>query len=415
MSDINPNTPVTENDPTVSLSGGESPASFDELEQIMSNKVSSQKTGKAKTDEGEKGQKTSMDLSNSDPAKGGSKDKGGKAEAKKDAKDGEGKPTDEQKAKTAEALAQARKAFKGKFGDKELEVDEDTEFTVKINGQEVPVKAKDLFTNYSGKVAWDKKFSEIDKERRSFKAEQGKFDSIKSQVREMFEEKDPTVRLFKMSQIAGVDPMTFRKNFFDDMSKEVETWLAMTDDERKARDLEFENRYLKYQADAAQKTLKERQFLEEVDTKVKGLLQKTNVAPESFVSRYEELASLDSNAKAMLEREGKMFGGKPSPEFIVETIQKDALWESAASAFEGVKHQMDENKLTKTMLELVESAYTNGLKPEDMPDIVSELWGKGRAKRVVDQVEKERQQYYEGQRPVVRESQNLDVWSLDQL
>ena len=98
--------------------------------------------------------------------------------------------------------------IKAKYEDSELDIDEESLVPVKINGQDQMVPIKELLTNYSGKVAWDKKFSELDQNRRSLSAKELKIREISDTIRSVYEEQDPTVKMYKMAQLAGVDTVS---------------------------------------------------------------------------------------------------------------------------------------------------------------------------------------------------------------
>lgn len=428
MSETNPNTPVVED-----LNSGSS-AESEELENLFINPEHRTRSGskkKAATFDDDGGDEPETKKAKGDAPKAKDLGKPNVTDAEKPAsKEGKGdkKPgKEEEPAATKEAKGEKekvedqkpRKTFKGKRGDEEFDLDEDAEFTVKIDGQEVTVKASDLFGNYSGKVAWDKRFNDLNVQKRGYMADMNRLEAVKSKVRSMFEEKDPNARLFKLAEISGVSPVDFRKNFFDQMIPEVEKYLLMSDDERKARDLEFENQYLKYQADAAQRSLTDQQAQVELEKKVKTLTRQAGVSEEQFRSTLEEMLSsiTDDREKKILEREGKFAHGYPTPEFIVETIQKESLWSAASSALEGVKLDWNPQERSKNLLQLVEDAYRNGIKAEDMAEVVSEIWGKARAKRVVERVERERQEHFEGKKPAMHGSfqDHGEAWSFDQI
>lgn len=420
MSETNPNTTVTEEMESVSAPGDGATFEDADLENLFLNpehraRGGGKKESKSK-DDGKETKAKDLGAPNVENAQ-----KPPKAQGKADSERGKEKESDDSgKGKEAKAQVEEqkpRKSFKGKAGDQDIDLDEEAEFFVKIDGEEVPVKASDLFSNYSGKVAWDKRFNELNKTRRGHMSEVQKLNEIKTQVRSMFEEQDPNLRLFKLAQISGVSPMEFRKNFFDQMIPEVENYMNMTEDERKARDLEFENQFLKYQTDAAQKTLAEQQAQRELETRVKSLTRQHGVTDQQFRSTLENIvSSIDDKQRAMFEAEGKFVSGYPTPEFIIEVVQKESLWEAASSALEGVKLDWDAQTKGQNLLNLVEDAYRNGIKPSDMPEIVSELWGKSRAKRVVERVERERQEHYEGKKPAQYGSpQDREVWSFEQI
>lgn len=404
------------------IPGGNGPVSFEELEAITAeqkesetSKADKKASKEAKAKEGGKGaegkEKTgeTKDLRSTTTDKAGEK----KADTGKTEK-GEG---DSKEAKAADEAKAAKKTYKGKLADaRELDLDEDAEFMVKINGQDVPVKASDLFSNYSGKVAWDKKFNELNVKNIGLQKDLGRLTNIKGQIKAMFEEKDPNVRLFKMAEIAGVSPVEFRKQTFDTMMKDLETYALMSDDEKKARDLEFENSYLKYNSEAQAKALATHQAQQAVESKVSQLLTQHKVPKEAFVQRYDDLLQLSQQQKEFLAKEGKFKDGEPTPEFMIETIQKDALWDASVDALSGVKLNMKPEEASQKLLMLVDEAHRNGFGPEDMPELVSEIWGKGRAKSVVDEKQKARDEHYNGKQVKPNFQGNGEgVWSFEQL
>lgn len=422
--DINPNTPVTggTNNESVEINNAEQGASFEELESMFLNPEHRNRTPKREKSDSGKSQESKKEVKVEEPkeADTSGKTKDLRPNAKSDEKKTETKKETSKDEKAGEKEEsklekQIKKMLKARHGDKELEIDEDTEVFVKVNGQEIPVKASELAKNYSGKVAWEKKFTEVDLQNRRVKGDFQRLDGMKSQIREALTEQDPTIRLFRLAEISGADPMTFRKNFFEEMTKEVETWLSMSDEERKAKDLEFENRFLKFNHDRTQKQLAAQQTQRELETKVRTLLQKTGIEPKAFQDKYEELASYSDREKQILEQYGKFANGKPTPEYIVETIEKNALWDATVDALEGVKTDWTPELRNEKIFNLVESAHRDGMKPGEIAQIVHDVWGKGRAKKIVEEAERDREEHYTGKKEVPVHSNSPDVWNFDQL
>lgn len=379
MSEINPNTPVVETG-APEINPGEGPLSFDDLDSAMSAKSGKNSSKQAKDSEAKEAKPQAKEKTTEAPdAKDDKKAESKKAGKEKDEKDVEEVP---------------RKAFKGKYKDKELDIDEETTFTVKVNGQEIEVPAKELFSNYSGKVAWDKKFSELSKKELGFKKEYETLGKDKHLIKEIFSEKSPELRLFKMAELAGVSPMEFRKAYFDENLKLLESYAQMTDDERRAADLEFENTYLKYQTETRDKQTRDRQSQEELDRKVGELLATHQIEKGEFVDYYDKVAAhAKPDGTIQLIRHGREVSEKITPELITEIISKDRLWASAEAKFGTLKLDWNKDQLKNQMLDLVESAYSHGIKPADMPDIIDELYGAKKAARVVSQKVKEKEAF----------------------
>ena len=173
---INPNTPITSNltkEGTIEADATGGPLSFDDLEEITKTKAKAKK--EAKDEKPEKTEK-SKDLTSDT-------DKGKKPETK-EAKPKESKEPKEGETSEADPKP-TRKTIKAKYADTELDLDEEAMVPVKINGKEEMVPIKDLLGNYSGKVAWDKKFSEVDMSRKQVAAQELKLREMADMVRDL--------------------------------------------------------------------------------------------------------------------------------------------------------------------------------------------------------------------------------------
>lgn len=387
MSDINPNTPVTESSSTASSGPTTDGAlTFDELDAAMASKSKSRQAKESEESDKVNIPKTEPkgeDDLQDEPPKSASDKKPAKKEAKieKGGKE-EKEPLDK---------PEPRK-IKGKSGDKDFELDEDGLVPVKINGKEEMVQVKELLGNYSGKVAWDKKFSDVDKIRQSVQQSQKSLDMSKSQIKAVFEEKDPTLRLFKMAEIAGVSPAEFRTQYLDESKKAFEKWSTMSEDQRKADGLEFENKYLRYQAETKDKSFKAQQAVTDLDKKVENLLATHSLDKKEFVSYYDQVEAL--------VKEGRLDFGKEgiTPEKISEIMVKDKLWAKADETLGELKVQMDDKTKATKIETLVNSAFDHGIKASEIPEIISELWGPKRASKVVSEKVKEQQEFRQGKK-----------------
>ena len=185
--------------------------------------------------------------------------------------------------------------IKAKYEDSELDIDEESLVPVKINGQDQMVPIKELLTNYSGKVAWDKKFSELDQNRRSLSAKELKIREISDTIRSVYEEQDPTVKMYKMAQLAGVDPVEFRNKFYNEQISLLEKYYSMTEDESKADALAYESNIHKMRADTLEKSIKDEQDFRSLTSKVANLRASQNVSELEFVQKFDQLEQMVQN------------------------------------------------------------------------------------------------------------------------
>lgn len=387
MSDINPNTPVTDAIST-EIVNNDGPLTFDELESVMAKPKASKAAketkdyltaevdGKIKNEPKE--EKDEVEESEED----------GQAEEKAEKKKDNGKKEAKELEKAEE---KARKILKARLADKDFDIDEEAVVTVKVNGKEEQVPIKELLGNYSGKVSWEKKFSEVGNLQQKVRAQDAKLAEQKAKIKEMFEQEDPQVRLFKMAELSGVNPVQFRQQFLDENVKLVEKWYSMSEDERKADALQFENTYLKHQQETKDKDSKARQATEALDKEIQTLRQTHNVKQDEFLEYYDQVESLVNS--------GKLTKDHLNPKFIVESIQKDRLWNAALPAIESLG--WSEQEKGQKLSELVEKAYAVGVKPEDIPEAISEIYGSKRSQKIVSQKVKEREEFMTGKKQAV--------------
>lgn len=386
---INPNTPVVENTNTegkLEINSGAGPVSFEELEEVTKKaKVAKKQKAEKSEDDGEEKPQKSKDLTSDT-------DKGKKPEPKAEKKPVK-EPEEGEESKEGDTdLKALRKKIKAKLDDSEFELDEEAMIPVKINGKEEFVQVKDLMGNYSGKVAWDKKFSEIDQTRKQIAAKELKVRQIEDMIKSVYEEQDPQLKMFRMAQLAGVDPVQFRQKFFDEQISMLEKYYSMSEDERKADALAYEASIHKHRADTLESEIKSKQDYESLQTKVSELRERHQVSEREFVDAYDRLENL--------VRAGQVDPKAVTPEYIMQTIEVDRLWSSAADKLDSLGLDWNDQTRNENLQKLVRNAHQLGLKPADMAEMVDELWGVKKAQKKIEEKRKANQEFLSGKKEV---------------
>ena len=384
---INENVPVTSTltkQGTIEADATGGPLSFDELEELTINSKNAKAKKEPKESKDESKQEKSKDLTSDT-------DKGKKPDVKADKKESKPEPKEEGKEGDTDLKA-LRKTIKAKLADSEFELDEEAAIPVKINGKEEMVQIKDLMGNYSGKVAWDKKFSEVDQTRKSVAAQELKLREMADLVKSVYEEQDPNIKMFRMSQLAGIDPVQFREKFFNENISLLEKYYSMTEDERKADALAYEANVHKMRADTLERSIKEKQDYESLSSKVAQLRASHGVSEPEFVSKYDQLEQMVQN--------GQLDGKLVTPEYIMESIKVDRLWSSAAEKLESLDLGWNQQEKAQKLSKLVQNAHQLGMNPQDMADMVDELWGVSKARNKIEQKKKENSEFLSGKKDV---------------
>lgn len=381
---INPNVNVTNNADSngkIELNSGSGPLTFDELDEVTKTAKRAKAEKKEKGDDEDKSKHTKDLTSDTDKGK-----KAEKPEPKK-----ESKPKEEGEEPKAEEKP-PRKTIKAKLADSELDLDEEALVPVKINGKDEMVPVKELLGNYSGKVAWDKRFTELSKSEKAQKMNEMKLRQAAEQVKSIMSEQDPDLRMWKLAQIAGVDPVEYRQKFFNDNISMLEKWYNMSDDERKADALAYESKIYKQKADTLEAQQKEEQATKALRQKLDTLRASHQVSEDEFVSHYDQINQMVAS--------GQLDKSHLSPEKIIETIEKDRLWNAAEQEINKLDLGWTEQARNENLYKFVENAHKLGLKPQEMAEMVSEIWGDKKTQKLIKEKLEQKEEFTHGKKPV---------------
>lgn len=392
-------TPTSTDSATIEVNSGDAaPVSFDELNEIDAQAKLAKKEAKSQVKELAK--ETAKELKKSD----GKSEEKVKKDDKAEPKEAKGKEAGKEEKEGLEAKTTAsKKTLKAKAGDKELDLDLETLIPVKINGKEEMISLKDVQSQVSGKVEWDKRFSQLDKERKEFKS---KTEVASTKIKSIFEESDPEMKMVRMAEFAGVDPIKFRQDFLNDQIKLLEKWYSMSDAEKEADAKDFENKLLRKKLETSEKETQYKQAMAELDAAVQALSKSHKFSKEDFANRYEEIESLAKQGK---------FKGDITPEFVAETIVKDRLWNAAENAIRASNAELPLERRNDLILSLVDNAHSMGLAEEDIADMAKQLWGRKSQPEVIQEKIEQREEFMAGKKPVKKSSPRDEVLFFNEL
>lgn len=367
--------PTPSSEGPIEVAPGENFTSFDELESAYSGGASDKTT--------EVKQKTIAKVAEKIIDKKGDASK--KAD-EKTPKGSEEKPDPDAEKKVGEdgkplEEPKPEKLIKMKSGDETKEVSADSTVTVKVAGVDESVTIQDLMNNYSGKTVWEKKFNELDTERRSFKLERDKVTGNIKEVMSLWTDKqDPEMAFYKMIETFGYDSGEYRKDLYNSLMPALENYSNMSESERKQADLEFENKMLKARTESVETTRANEQTQRELDQKVQSLQEAHQIKQADYLDKYDLLAGLKKQGQLQAE---------VTPEFVAETIVKERVWDAIEPIVKDSAADLDDKGRTDLMMTLVNQAWTSGLTAEDMVSVVRDLYpANSKAKNLSEKVRK---------------------------
>jgi hypothetical protein len=223
------------------------------------------------------------------------------SEEEEDSEEEEEVEEKEEEKKEEEEEDKPKSKLRMKMGNDLYNVTSDATFKVKVDGQVLDVPVQELINNYSGKTAWDKKFTDIGKEKKVLEQEKANVIAHKNYIVEQVnkalapildENQNPLDSLLYLVEMSGKDPYTAYRRLLEANVDEVGSLLDMTETERelyfhKKKD-DLHGKIAKQRQEKQQKE----QALNQTRQKVDTLRQAFNVSEDAFVEASQELRSL---------------------------------------------------------------------------------------------------------------------------
>jgi hypothetical protein len=193
------------------------------------------------------------------------------------------------------------KKLRMRMGEELFNVDSDASFPVKIDGKVENIPVQELINNYSGKTAWDKKFTEIGKEKKQLEFEKNQIYNQKAVLSEHITNalsplkdpnKNPIDSLLYLVEMSGEDPYNAYRRIMESNLEELGELLDMTETERELYFHKKKDELYSNVARKQQEKYQKEQTFNQVVQKIDSLRQAFNVSEDQFVDSAEELESI---------------------------------------------------------------------------------------------------------------------------
>jgi len=275
-----------------------------------------------------------------------------KEEAKEEIKEGK-------EEKEVKELKASKKQIIAKSGDNEFKLSPTSKIKHKVDGKEVEVELQDLLNNFSGKTAWDKKYSELDGERKSHKKDLEVVNNYMNKFAEI-SQKDRVKGLEFLAEQVGFDPLEYRRGLRQELMSHYETYSGMDENERKYFEQQEELEYLKSNRESEVNNRNRQQAQEDLANSYRKLEQSHGIND----SRLGEIAEA-------LQKAGVQ---DLSPEVIIETHN---LFVTQDRAYNVLGKVNPEFAADNSKLKMIESlvAGNSSISDDELYQYVSKLWG----------------------------------------
>ena len=260
------------------------------------------------------------------------------------------------------------KKITGKSGKKKYELNPDTIFKHKVDGEEVDVSLQDLLNNYSGKVSYDKRFQEFSSERNRYQEEKERHDAEITEIKgyiddfaEKIKNEDALGALEYFAEFAGMKPYEFRTELVRQISPEVERRSMMSPEEIENENLRAQNDYLIRQQESEANNKTTEQSHQELGREIRRVQEAHDIADDDFSNAYRELLQSE-------------FDGEITPSIVGEYYVHTQAFSKAESILSQVDATLAGNE------QIVESfqkviVENPSFDDDDLNEIVQEVYG----------------------------------------
>lgn len=352
------NTNTAEVAEPVVAGGGEAPVSWDQLEGVSSFQHQVAKRDVKQEIQAEKEAKKEL-------GEKVTEEKTTKSTVKKVPKEKEEK--EQQKPES--------KKLKLKHEDQDLEIPTDLRVPVKIDGRTEEVTLQEALSRYSQQKHLDKIYQDYKKEKAAFDSERGTIKQTYDQLRAaLTDKKDLRGVIEAVAEPLGLDPAEVYSQFRQKMETDLEEAMVLTPGERRAKTLEDELNYYKQRQQTERQKQIETQQRQELEQQVEQVISQSGMDKEAFVKSYDELINLGYKAEDL------------SPEqissYYVNLKTIEMVEQKVAELNPEIAQDADEMERITTLI------LTNRLTPEEIDEVVSQLYSSEADKKLSKKINK---------------------------
>jgi hypothetical protein len=187
-----------------------------------------------------------------------------------------------------------------KYGEEILELHPDTKFVHKVDGKEEEVTIRELLNDKSGERAWDRRFQELDHDKKQWQAKTQKIDKF---VTDFFNKAITPGKSFEafemLAEATNQDPIEFVANLRNSILQENQKYLNMSEEERRLFDIQQKTDFYNRQLQAKAEAYKQEQAMNAAQQELAAFQEKYQLDQEKSNEIFETLVKAGRDPQTM--------------------------------------------------------------------------------------------------------------------
>lgn len=349
-----PVTPLPAGVEPIAISGGESPASWDDLEKVTAKPKAEPKPKEAKETKEVKEPKNK--------------------EAKQE-KETKAEESEKKEGKELEKPLTPAKLLKLKNGETELDVAADALVPVKIDGKVVEIPLQEAINRYSQQSHLDKLFKSYKTEKETFDKERKTMgEALNKSYDYLVNQKDLRGFIDYLSEAMGVDAQKLYQDAVGNLQKQIEEYSALSPEERRFKELESENAYYKKRMDAERQAQLDAKSNAALERQLQSVMADHQMDQAAVTTAWDQLTKMGYDPNEI------------TPEFLGDYYSNTKRWDYVEKALGDINPELAGNTdLIQTFTTLaIETKATT----EEIQAAIEQVYGKTPEKKLSEKVDK---------------------------
>lgn len=260
---------------------------------------------------------------------------------------------------------------------KVIEISPDVQLDVIIDGKKVKASLNELKSNYSGKVVYEKKYQELDSERKLYKREkqdwEGKRTALNERINEFYKlatvEKKPVEALQYLVGMSGLNQADFFKNLQSKMYADAYDYFTKNPEERKQIDFDQEMAYKRSEQQMLDRQVREQAAQLKYNQEKYHFMQQAGMTENQFDEIRDQFVEKGIDPKEL------------HPETVARVHVKGMMYREIGDILKKVDPKLPQN------FEIVEDVFKMRLENPtltdgDLYEVVKEAYRKNRARNL---------------------------------
>jgi hypothetical protein len=218
---------------------------------------------------------------------------------------------------------------------KELDLDLETAIPVTVDGEEKLVPLSQLRNEYSGKVAYDKRFSELDQTWKKYETDKSATEEQLNTILEKAHGDDVLGAIIEITKLADRDVGAVIRNIQEKVFGDVQKIMNMSPTERELHFTKIERDALKLSKQSEERHLTAKQAHEDLSSQADTLRETYKLADKDIETAQSELQGLDK------EKIKSIFGSeKPTPVQMAQLAAEIKFADRATKALTDINPEL---------------------------------------------------------------------------